>query len=122
MLSRGPEPPEPPACPVPVPGSRAADGVPGGPCCPATESVGLAAARAEPFDLVLCDLGLPDLGGHELARRLRRHPRRDRMRLVAVSGFSQPAGRDRSLRAGFDAHLVKPMTLADLEGVLAGGE
>lgn len=81
---------------------------------------GLALARAYSFDLVLCDIGLPDVDGHEVARRLRRHPRRDQMRLIAVSGFSQEADRQRSLQAGFDAHLVKPMALADLDAALAG--
>ena len=85
-----------------------------------TGQEGLAAAQGQPFDLVLCDIGLPGLDGRELARRLRRHPRRDRMRVIAVSGFSQEPGRERSLRAGFDAYLVKPMTLADLEAALAG--
>jgi signal transduction histidine kinase len=81
---------------------------------------GLALAMMHPFDLVLCDIGLPDVDGHEVARRLRRHPRRDQMRLIAVSGFSQEADRQRSLQAGFDAHLVKPMALADLDAALAG--
>ena len=85
-----------------------------------TGRAGLAAAQERPVDLVLCDIGLPDLGGHEIARRLRRHPRRDRMRLIAVSGLSQQADRERSLRAGFDAHLVKPVTRAELEAALAG--
>lgn len=80
---------------------------------------GLAAAQEQPFDLVLCDVGLPDMDGREVARRLRSHPRRDRMRMVAVSGLGQPADRLRSQRAGFDAHLVKPVTLGDLDDALA---
>lgn len=60
-----------------------------------TAGKGLGAARAQPFDLVLCDVGLPDGDGRDIARRLRRDPRRNRMRLVAVSGFSQEADRQR---------------------------
>ena len=85
-----------------------------------TGAEGLAAARAQPIDLVLCDIGLPDLDGREVARRLGQHPRRDRMRVVAVSGLSRQSDRERSLRAGFDAHLVKPVTVAELEAALAG--
>lgn len=85
-----------------------------------TGGSGLTMAGKQPFDLVLCDVGLPDMDGRELARQLRHHPRRGRMRLVAVSGFGQPADRMRSLRSGFDAHLVKPMTLHDLDNALAG--
>ena len=85
-----------------------------------TGAEGLTAARAQPFDLVLCDIGLPDLDGRDIARRLRAHPRRDRMRVIAVSGLSQQPERERSLRAGFDAHLVKPVTLADLDAALNG--
>jgi signal transduction histidine kinase len=86
-----------------------------------TGADGLAAARQRQFDLVLCDIGLPDMDGRQLARRLRHHPHRDRMRLVAVSGFGQPADRQASRAAGFDAHLVKPVTLDDLDASLAGG-
>jgi signal transduction histidine kinase len=87
-----------------------------------TGADGLAAARQRQFDLVLCDIGLPDMDGRQLARRLRHHPQRGRMRLVAVSGFGQPADQQASRAAGFDAHLVKPVTLADLDASLAGGQ
>ncbi|MEV0601751.1 ATP-binding protein [Streptomyces sp. NPDC050315] len=84
-----------------------------------TGGAGLAAARAAPFDLVLSDLALPDMHGHDLARRLRAALPADRTRLVAVSGFSQEADRERSARAGFDAHLAKPLTLTALDRLLA---
>lgn len=79
----------------------------------------IAAALAQPFDLVLCDLGLADIDGYEVARQLRAEPATKGLRLVAVSGFSQAADRERSLRAGFDAHLAKPMALRDLDELLA---
>ena len=84
-----------------------------------TGQEGLAAAGDQRFDLVLSDLGLPDISGYEVARRLRRSPETDCVRLVAVSGFSQEADRRGSLEAGFDAHLAKPIALADLEDLLA---
>ncbi|MEV5596077.1 ATP-binding protein [Streptomyces sp. NPDC052496] len=80
---------------------------------------GLAAAHAAPYDLVLSDLALPDVHGHEVARRLRESLPPGRTRLIAVSGFSQDADRARSARAGFDAHLAKPLTRAALDRLLA---
>ncbi len=85
-----------------------------------TGEEGLSAAHMEPFDLILCDIGLPDIDGRDIARQLRAHPCRRHMRLVAVSGFTQEVDRQRSLEAGFDAHLAKPMTLADLDDALSG--
>ncbi|MFI9024778.1 ATP-binding protein [Streptomyces sp. NPDC053560] len=81
---------------------------------------GLAAARAAPFDLVLSDLALPDVHGHDLAGRLREALPAARTRLIAVSGFSRQADRDRSARSGFDAHLAKPLSLAALDRLLSG--
>ncbi|MGH3912925.1 MAG: ATP-binding protein [Pseudonocardiaceae bacterium] len=79
---------------------------------------GLAAAHQQRFDLVLCDLGLPDITGYEVARHLRRDPDAQPARLIAHSGYSQDADRQQSLQAGFDAHLTKPMAISDLEHVL----
>lgn len=80
----------------------------------------LAAAAATPFDVVLCDLALgEDIDGYEIARRLRRTPLHRDALLVAVSGFSQDADRERSRAAGFDAHFAKPLDLAALDTLLA---
>lgn len=79
---------------------------------------GLAAARRQRFDLVLCDLGLPDITGYEVARHLRLDPDTQPARLIAHSGYSQDADRQQSLQAGFDAHLTKPMAISDLEHLL----
>ncbi|MEU6144381.1 ATP-binding protein [Streptomyces sp. NPDC047081] len=74
----------------------------------------LAATEQEPFDVVLCDLGLPDIDGYAVARAVRARPDGDRLRLIAVSGFSQGTDRALSRAAGFDAHLAKPLPLTDL--------
>ena len=73
---------------------------------------------AEDFlpDAALLDIGLPDLDGYELARRLREDPRTRRVRLIAVTGWGQDGDRARAQDAGFDAHLTKP---ADPDVVLA---
>lgn len=80
-----------------------------------TGAKGLLRAAEQRFDLVLSDLGLPDIDGWELARRLRLLPQGAHARLVAVSGFGQESDRTRSERAGFDAHIPKPMRLSDLD-------
>jgi signal transduction histidine kinase len=69
--------------------------------------------------VALLDIGLPVMDGYELAARLREIQRGDGLKLVAVTGYGQAADRDRSRQAGFDAHLVKPVDLDDLAGVLA---
>jgi signal transduction histidine kinase/ActR/RegA family two-component response regulator len=66
--------------------------------------------------LVLLDIGLPGMDGYEVARRLRAsHPA---SRIVAVTGYGQPSDRARSEEAGFDDHLVKPVSIVTLRQVL----
>ncbi len=71
-------------------------------------SAALARAAREAPDVCLLDIGLPDLDGYELARRLRMQAGTRRLTLVAVTGYGQEQDRDRARRAGFDHHLVKP--------------
>ncbi len=61
-------------------------------------------------DIALVDLGMPGIDGFEFARRVRGNPAFDRTRLVAVTGWSQQDARHRSSVAGFDHHVVKPLT------------
>jgi CheY-like chemotaxis protein len=70
-------------------------------------------------DVILLDLGLPGLDGYSVARRLRRQPGLERTLLVAVTGFAREADRQRSLEAGFDHFLVKPVALEELRRLLA---
>ena len=75
-------------------------------------------AREDVPDLALLDIGLPVIDGYELAQRLRaEHPS---LRLVAVSGYGQDADRAAALRAGFSRHLVKPVSLEEIESVVTG--
>jgi PAS domain S-box-containing protein len=69
-------------------------------------------------DVVLLDIGLPKLNGYEVARRLRQLPSGARVLLVAVTGWGQSDDRLRSREAGFDHHLVKPVSLAAFETLL----
>jgi PAS domain S-box-containing protein len=69
-------------------------------------------------EVVLLDIGLPEMDGYEVARRLRAQNGRHRMRLVAVTGYGQPADRRRAHAAGFDEHMVKPVEPAALQDFL----
>ena len=71
------------------------------------------------FDACLLDIGLPDINGNELARRLRALPRMCDALLVAVTGYGQPLDREQSQQAGFDHHFVKPVDSARLVKLLA---
>ena len=70
-------------------------------------------------DIVLLDIGLPRMDGYEVARRLRLLPACSRTIIVALTGYGQTEDRERTLTAGFDAHLVKPVDLRALTRILA---
>ncbi len=70
-------------------------------------------------DLALIDVGLPELDGYEVARRIRAGAGGKSMRLIAITGYGQAEDRQRALEAGFDAHLTKPVTPDELSIVLA---
>lgn len=81
---------------------------------------GLALAAERAPDVALIDIGLPDLDGYEVARRLRASPGGRRMGLVAITGYGQPEDQKRAFEAGFDAHLTKPVAPERLKQVMAG--
>jgi len=78
---------------------------------------GVKLARAARPDVALIDIGLPGLDGYEVGRRLRAELGRS-IRLVAVTGYGQADDRKKSSDAGFDAHLVKPVTPEALRDAL----
>jgi len=82
----------------------------------ATET--LASADAAAADIFLLDIGLPDMTGHELCRRLRSNFPASKPLFIALSGYGQEDDRKASLEAGFDLHLVKPVSLEKLSEVL----
>ena len=81
---------------------------------------GLALAAEKTPDIALIDIGLPDLDGYEVARRLRAAPGGRRIGLVAITGYGQPEDQKRAFDAGFDAHLTKPVAPERLRQVMAG--
>jgi signal transduction histidine kinase len=69
-------------------------------------------------EVVLLDIGLPKIDGHEVAQRLRREAWGQRICLIAVTGWSDESDRARSRAAGFDHHLVKPLDTSHLAKLL----
>jgi signal transduction histidine kinase len=69
-------------------------------------------------EIVLLDIGLPDINGFEVAKRIRGEGAS--VRLVALTGYGQAEDIERAREAGFDAHMVKPVDLDALERVIAG--
>lgn len=71
-------------------------------------------------DVVLLDLGLPDMEGFEVARRLRAGPNGDRLFVVALTAYGTKDDVTRIQASGFDAYLLKPSDPDELEQLLAG--
>jgi PAS domain S-box-containing protein len=78
------------------------------------------AERLQP-EIAFIDIGLPQMDGYEVARRLRASDRCRTIKLVALTGYGQPGDRDQARRAGFDDHLVKPADWESVDAILAAG-
>lgn len=89
--------------------------------CRTAETGARALAEAAEFDpdIVLLDIGLPDISGYEVARELRARPNGQRMYLAAVTGWGAPVDRARAFEAGFDQHVLKPTNKITLEKIIA---
>lgn len=69
-------------------------------------------------DLALIDIGLPEMDGYEVARKLRADETNDKTYLVALTGYAQKADREAVKAAGFNHHLVKPLKQEELDQIL----
>jgi len=78
-------------------------------------------AERERPDVILLDIGMPDIDGYEVARLLRAGEQTASARIVALSGYGQAGDREKSFAAGCDGHLVKPVAAADLAAWLQPG-
>jgi CheY-like chemotaxis protein len=94
-----------------------------------TAKEGLDAAKSILPDVILCDIGLPDSDGFSLARALRKNPETSGARLIAVTAYGKDEDRERSKKAGFALHLLKPVSpgtllrvLEDVPRAVAGGD
>jgi len=74
----------------------------------------LALAAETAPDVLLLDIGLPDIDGYELAQRVRAMPHTTHATLIALTGYGQHSDRERSVAAGFNHHLTKPVDVAML--------
>lgn len=83
---------------------------------------GLTLIRETQPDVALIDIGLPGMDGFEVARSVRRDPTLKRAHLVALTGYGQEADRTSALGAGFDAHMVKPVSPDALVRLLGRAE
>jgi CheY-like chemotaxis protein len=84
-------------------------------------SSGAAALTAIPVekpDIVISDIAMPGMNGYDLAREIRARPEWSRIILVALTGLGQSQDRDRALQAGFDLHMVKPVSLDSLRELI----
>ncbi len=75
--------------------------------------------RRERPDLVISDIGMPNMDGYELARRLRKETGLGGLLLVALTGYAQDKDKQQAKQAGFDYHLVKPVSLDALQDLLS---
>jgi signal transduction histidine kinase/CheY-like chemotaxis protein len=69
-------------------------------------------------DVVLLDIGMPGLDGYEVARRLRAMQGERALKIVAITGWGQQSDKQKTQEAGFDLHLVKPVSVGDLAKAL----
>jgi len=83
-----------------------------------TGPTGLAAAVEFRPDVVLLDIGLPELDGWKVAKRIRKESALHEIMLVAMTGYGQNSDRQRSRKAGFDHHFVKPVDFRKLQKIL----
>ena len=78
----------------------------------------LTMTEQEKPELILSDISMPEMNGYELAQEIRRRPEWNAIRLVAVTGYGQESDRKAAKEAGFNDHLVKPISRKDLECLL----
>lgn len=77
------------------------------------------AVLARQPDVVICDVGLPDMSGHDVVRAIRAARPANPPYAIALTGYAQPEDRESAFTAGFDVHLAKPPRFEQLDGILA---
>jgi CheY-like chemotaxis protein len=75
----------------------------------ASAPAALQAARERQFDVIISDIGMPEMNGYQLAREVRTLPGYEAIPMVAVTGYSMFDDKERSTKAGFNAHMTKPI-------------
>ena len=85
----------------------------------ATGREGAEAVSTHRPDVVICDVGLPDLNGFDVIRAIRSTDPSNPVFAIALTGYAQPLDREEAFIAGFDAHLAKPPDFDELNRLLA---
>ena len=80
---------------------------------------GIAMAKKETFDVVICDIGLPGTDGYEVVKQLRLYPTAPAPYFIAVSGYNQAQDWEHAIEAGFDHYLVKPIAVDVLVALIS---
>jgi two-component system, chemotaxis family, CheB/CheR fusion protein len=75
----------------------------------ASAPAALKAARERQFDVIISDIGMPEMNGYQLAREMRTMSGYETVPMVAVTGYSMFDDKERSTNAGFNAHMTKPI-------------
>jgi len=83
-----------------------------------TGAEALAKAQDDGFDVILLDLGLPDIDGWQVCRRLKDNPRTSAVRVVVLTGHAMTADRRRAVEAGCDTILLKPAEVSEILAAL----
>jgi CheY-like chemotaxis protein len=71
-------------------------------------------AQEKAFDVIVSDIGMPEMNGYELAESLRQRAEYQGIPIIAVTGYSEYDDRGRAVQAGFNAHLIKPIDPSEL--------
>jgi two-component system CheB/CheR fusion protein len=80
---------------------------------------GLTLLENNSYDLLISDLGMPEMDGYEFIAEVRKRPATRELRAIAMSGFGRRADARRALEAGFNAHLPKPASIEELKAAIA---
>jgi len=80
---------------------------------------GLALARGFHPEVAVCDIGLPDMSGYDVARAFRIDPALSATRLIALTGYARGHDARRAMAAGFDHHVAKPLDYEQIERLFA---
>ncbi len=71
-------------------------------------------------DMIIMDLGMPSMDGYEAARRIRRKPGSQDVLMIALTGWGQSDARQRTIEAGFDHHMIKPVNFDEIKRLVNG--
>jgi len=79
---------------------------------------GIAKAKELHTDVIICDIGLPEMNGYEVAEFIRNDNELKDLFLIALSGYTSQKDIERSMQAGFNRHLAKPVDVDDIANIL----